>query len=105
MLRENSVLTDFIGFLGFLVSCFFDAGVAYNRGRSVAQSGNLRMVQSGGLGPDSRLTTTARGVQAQVEETDGEKWGPVFLVVAFKGLERLEIGVDLRKTRDCDSMA
>ncbi len=51
------------------------------------------------------LTTAARRVQAQVEEALAEKQGPSILVVALKDLERLEIGVDPRKTRDCDSMA
>ena len=43
-------------------------------------------------------------VPAQVEEAPAEKQGPSILVVALKDLERLEIGVDLRKTRDRDSM-
>jgi hypothetical protein len=63
------------------------------------------MAAPGGLGADSRVTTAARGVQAQVEETLAEKQGPFILVVALKDLERLEIGVDRRKTRDCNSMA
>ena len=62
------------------------------------------MAAPGGLGAYSRVTTAARGVQAQVEEALAEKQGPAVLVVALKDLERLEIGVDPRKTRDGDSM-
>jgi hypothetical protein len=94
VLRENSLPTDFVGFLSFLASSFPDVGFAYDRDRSVSQSGNLRLAQSDGRIADSRVTTAARGVQAQVEETLAEKQGPSILVVALKNLERLETGVD-----------
>jgi len=70
----------------------------------MAQSGYLRMVQSGGMGADSRVATAARGVQAQVKEAPASKQGPSLVVIALKALERLEIGVGPRKTRDCNSM-
>ena len=70
----------------------------------MAQSGYLYVVRSGGMGADFRVATAARGIQAQVEEAPALKQRPFLLVFALKALERLEIGVDPRKTRDCDSM-
>ena len=70
----------------------------------MAQSGYLRMVQSGGMGAHSRVTTAARGVQAQVKKAPASKQGSTLLVVVLKALERLEIRIDPRKARDRDSM-
>jgi len=50
----------------------------------MAQSGYLRMVQSGGMGADSRVATAARGVQAQVKEAPASKQGPSLVVIALK---------------------
>jgi hypothetical protein len=105
VLRENSVSTDFVGFMSFSVSSFRHKSPACNRGRSVSLSGNLRVVQSHGMFADSRVTTAARRVQAQVEEATVKKPGPAILVLAFKGLERLDLRVGPRKTGDCDPMA
>ena len=111
MLRENLVPHDFhlvphdfLGFLSFSFSCFRHETFAYYRGPSVSQSGNLRVVQSGGMGADSRVTTAARRLRAQVEETSVKEQGPAFLVLALKGSERLDLRVSPRKTRDHDSM-
>ena len=104
MVRENSLSTDFVGFLSFLASCFPHEGFAYDRDRSVSQSGHLHVVQSGGMVADSRVTTAARRVQTQVEEATVKKPGPAILVVAFKGMERLDLRVGPRKTRDGDPM-
>jgi hypothetical protein len=71
----------------FVLNWLNSYGFAYDRGRSVSQSGNLRVVQSGGRVADSRVTTAARRVQTQVEEATDKKPGPAILVVAFKGLE------------------
>ena len=57
------------------------------------------------MDPDSRAQTAVGRLQAQFEEADAEKRGPAVLVFALKGLERLEIGADPCKTRDCASMA
>lgn len=103
-LRENSVPTDFVGFLSFSVPCFRHEDFTYDRGRSVSQSGYLRVVQSDGMGTESCVTTAARRVQAQVEEATAKKPGSAILVVALKGLERLDLRVGPRKTRDCDPM-
>jgi len=43
------------------------------------------------MGPDSRAQTAAQRIQAEVEEANAEKQGPAILVVALKGLERLDI--------------
>ena len=104
MLRENSVPHDFLGFLSFSVSCFRHEVFAYYRGPSVSQSGNLRVVQSGDMGADSRVTTAARRLQAQVEEASAKEQGSALLVLALKGLERLDLRAGSRKARDCDSM-
>jgi hypothetical protein len=74
-------------------------------GRTVSHVGRFCLVQQGGMDPDSRAQTAAGCVQAQVEEADAEKPGPAVLVFALNGLERLEIGADPGKTRDCASMA
>lgn len=73
-------------------------------GPAISKLGSFRMAGPGSLAADSCLTTAARGVQAQVEEALAEKQGPSILVVALKDLEKLDIGVDPRKTGDCDSM-
>jgi hypothetical protein len=104
VLRENTVPTDFLGFLSFSAPCFRHEGFAYDRGRSVSQSGHLRVVQSGGMVADSRVTTAARRVQAQVEEATAKKPGSVMLVLALKDLKRLELRVGHRKTGDCNPM-
>jgi hypothetical protein len=105
VLRENSVLTDFIGFASSGDPFCRHADSAHDDGPAISKLGSFRMAGPGGLGADSRATTVARGVQAQVEETLAEKQEPSILVAALKDLERLKIGVDPRKTRDCDSMA
>ena len=88
---EKSVLTDFIGFSSSGdPSCRLENS-AHDGGLAVSKPGSFREAQSGCLGADSRVTTAARGVQAQVEEAPAEKQGPSILVVALKGLERLEI--------------
>ena len=97
MVRENSVPTDFVGFLSPSAPSFRHEDFAYDHSRSVSQSGYLRMVQSGGMGADSCVTTAARSIQAQVEEAPTEKQGPAVLGLALKDLEGLGIGVDPRE--------
>jgi hypothetical protein len=46
--RQNFVPTDFVGFVGFLASCFRHEDFICDHGREVFQSGLLRMVQSDG---------------------------------------------------------
>ena len=65
----------------------------------------FRVSGPGDIYADSRVMTAACGVPAQVEEAPAEKQGPSILVVALKGLERLEIGTDSGKARDRDPMA
>ena len=105
VLRENSVPTDFVGCTGFRTPCFRHEDSAHDGGRTVSQSGHLRMVQSGGRAVDPRAQTATHRVQAQVGETDAEKQGSAVLVVAVKDLEGLEIGTDPGEAGDCDSMA
>ena len=104
MLRENSVLADFIGFSSSGDPSCRHEDSTHDDGPAISKLSSFRMVGLGGLGAYSRVTTAARGVQAQVEEALAEKQGPSILVVALKDLERLEIGVDPRKTKDRDSM-
>jgi len=104
VLRENSVPTDFLGFLSFSTPCLRHDDPACGRGRSVSHSDCLRVVQSSGMGADSRVTTAARRIQAQVEEAPVKKPGPAILVLALKGLGRLDLRVGPGKTRDCDLM-
>jgi hypothetical protein len=104
VVRENSVTTDFVGFLSPSAPSFRHEDFAYDHSHSVSQSGYLRMVQSGGMGADSRVTTAARSIQAQVEEAPTEKQGPTILVIDLKALARLEIGADYRKARERDPM-
>jgi len=49
VVRENSVQTDFIGFLSLSAPSFRHEDLAYDRSRSVPQSGYLRMVPSVGM--------------------------------------------------------
>ena len=44
-----------------------------DRGRTLAQSGCLSVVQPGGMVPDPRAQTAARRLQAQGEEAEIEK--------------------------------
>ena len=85
------LLTDFIGFSSSGDPSCRHENSAHDGGLAVPKLGSFRKAQSGDLGADSRVTTAARGVQAQVEEAAAEKQGPSILVVALKGLERLEI--------------
>jgi len=103
-LRENSVPTDFVGFVGFWTPCFRHEDSAHDGGRAVFQSGHLRVVQSGSRAADPRAETATHRLQAQVEETDAEKQGSAVLVVAVKDLEGLDIRADPGETRDCDPM-
>ncbi len=104
VLRENSVPTDFVGFVGLWTPCFRREDSAHDGGRAVSQSGLLRVVQSGGSAADHRAETTTQRLQAQVEETDAEKQGSAVLVVAVKDLEGLDIRAHPRETRDRDPM-
>ena len=91
MLRENSVPTDFVGFWGFRNPCFRHEDSAHDDGRTVSQSGHLRVVQSGGRVADPRAQAATHRLLAQVEATDAEKQGSAVLVVAVKDLEGLDI--------------
>ena len=82
VLRENSVPTDFVGCTGFRTPCFRHEDSAHDGGRTVSQSGHLRMVQSGGRAADPRAQTATHRVQAQVEETDREE-GIVSIRIRF----------------------
>ena len=104
MLRENSVPTDFVGFVGFRTPCFRHEDFAHDGGRAVSQSGHLRVVQSGSRAADPRAETATHRLQAQVAETDAEKQGSAVLVVAVKDLEGLDIRADPGETRDRDPM-
>ena len=104
VVRENSVLADFIGFSSSGDPSCRHENSAHDGGLAVSKPGSFRKAQSGRLDADSRVTTAARGIPAQVEEAPAEKQGPSILVVALKGLERLEIGADFRRTRDRDPM-
>ena len=73
VLRENSVPTDSVGFLGFWTPCFRHEDFACDHGRAVPQSGHLLVVQSGGRAADPRTQTATHRVQAQVEETNAKK--------------------------------
>ena len=88
MRREDSVLNDFIGFSSSGDRCCRHEDSAHDDGPAIFKLGSFRMAAPGGPGADSCVTTAARGVQAQVEETLAEKQGPSILVVALKGLER-----------------
>jgi len=104
VLRENSVPTDFVGFVGFWNPCLRHEDSAHDGGRAVSQSGHLRVVQSGSRAADPRAETATHRLQTQVEQTDAEKQGSAILVVAVKDLEGLDIRADPRKTRDRDPM-
>jgi hypothetical protein len=91
VVRENSVLTDFIGFSSSGDPFCRHENSAHDGGLAVSKPSRFRKAQSGGLGADSRVTTAARGVQAQAEEAPTEKKGLSILVVALKVVERLEI--------------
>ena len=104
VLRENSVPTDFVGFVGFWTPCFRHEDSAHDGGRAVSQSGHLLLVQSGSRAADPRAETATHRLQAQVEETDAEKQGSAVLVVAVKDLEGLDIRADPREARDRDAM-
>jgi hypothetical protein len=73
VVRENSILIDFIGLLRSGDPPCRHENSAHDDGPAVSKPGNFRMAAPGGLGADSRLTTATRGVQAQVEETIAEK--------------------------------
>ena len=91
MVRKKSVVTDFIGFSSSGDPSCRHENFAHDGGVTVSKPGSFRKAQSGGLGADSHVTTAARGVKAQVEEAPAERQGPSILVVALKGLERMEI--------------
>ena len=91
MLRENSVPADFIGFPSFRAPCFRHEDPTHGGGRTVSQSARLHVVQPGGMDSDSRAQTAAQRVQAEVEEARAEEQGPAILVVALKGLGKLDI--------------
>ena len=104
VLRENSVPTDFVRFVGFWTPCFRHEDSAHDGGRTVPQSGHPRVVQSGSRAADPRAETATHRLQAQVEEADAEKQGSAVLVVAVKDLEGLDMRADSRETGDRDPM-
>ena len=91
VLRENSVPADFIGFPSFRAPCFRHEDPTHGGGCTVSQSARLHVVQPGGMDSDSRAQTAAQRVQAEVEEARAEEQGPAILVVALKGLGKLDI--------------
>lgn len=104
MLRENSVLTDFIGFSSPGDPSCRHEDSAHDGGLAVSKPGSFREAQSDCLGADSRVTTAALRLQAQIEAAETEKQRSAVLVVDLKALERLEIRTDSGKARDRDPM-
>ena len=83
-----------------MAPCCWHEDQTCDRGRTVSQSGRIRVVQPGGMDEDSCAPTAACRSQAQVEEAVTERQGSAFLVVALKGLERLHLGARPREARD-----
>lgn len=94
MIRENSVLTDFIGFLSSSDPSYGHEDSAGDAGRTNSRSACFRLAPPGGIYADSRTEAAALRLQAQMEAAQDKKQGSVVLVVALKDLERLEIGAD-----------
>jgi hypothetical protein len=62
------------------------------------------LVQQGGLDPDSRTQTPTRSLQTQGEEVTAQKQRSVILVIALKGLHRLDFGIGPCETRNRPSL-
>ena len=91
VLRENSVPADFIGFPNLGTPCFRHEDPTHRGSRTVSESARLHLVRSSGMDPDSCAQTATQHIQTEVEEASTEEQGPVILVFALKGLERLGI--------------
>jgi hypothetical protein len=80
--------------------CCRHEDLAFNRGRTGSQFGCLFVVPSDSSVADPGAPSATRRVQAQIQETVAKKQGSTLLVLAFKELETLEIGIDSRETGD-----
>ncbi len=104
MLRENFVLTDFVGLSGTRPPVCQHEDLAFDRGPTSSQSGRLHVVQSDGRLAHPGASSSTRRLQAKIQETASEKQRSVVLVIDVKDLEGLDIGIDSGETGDCDPM-
>jgi hypothetical protein len=98
VLREDSVLIDFIGFSRSWAPCFQNEISGHNDDPAISQSGQLRAVQLDGKVTDPRAPPAVRRLKTQTEETGAQKQRSAVPVNVLKSLERLSCYVSQDST-------